>query len=82
MLLREGRNALGMEQNLHSGSIAMPRSDAAFSPAYRASWPSFLYDMDRECWNGMYGFLKKDLDVKSCESLELLSSRLRPWIVS
>jgi len=64
-LLREGGNALGPEENLDAGSIAMPRSDAAISPAYRSAWLSFLYDADREYWNGMYRFLKKDLGVKS-----------------
>jgi hypothetical protein len=64
-LLREGGNTLGPAENLDAGSIAVPRSDAASSPAYRAAWLSFLYDVDREYWNGMYRYLKKDLGVKS-----------------
>ena len=63
--LREGGVTLDPGENLDSGSITVPRSDTASSPAYLAAWLSFLYDVDREYWNGMYGFLKKDLGVKS-----------------
>jgi len=63
--LREGGNALGPKENLDLGSIAMPRSDSSSSPAYMAEWLGFLYDVDREYWNGMYTFLKKDIGVKS-----------------
>ena len=64
-LLREGGLALDPRENLDWGTIAVPRSDTASSPAYLAAWLSFLYDVDREYWNGMYAFLKKDLGVKS-----------------
>jgi hypothetical protein len=64
-LLREGGNILGPAENLDARTIALPRSDASFSPAYRAAWLSFLYDVDREYWNGMYRFLKKDLGVRA-----------------
>ena len=64
-LFREGGVSLDPRENLDAGTIAVPRSDTASSPAYLAAWLSFLYDVDREYWNGMYGFLKKDLGVKS-----------------
>ena len=64
-LFREGGSALGPNESLEAGSIAMPRSNAAFSRAYRAAWLSFLYDVDREYWNAMYRFLRKDLGVRS-----------------
>ena len=63
-LLREGGSALGPEENLDKGSIALPRSDGAPVPSYRAVWLSFLYDVDREYWNIMYRFLKKDLGAR------------------
>jgi hypothetical protein len=62
---REGGRALAASEDLDAGTVAVPRSDAVTSTAYRSAWLSWLYDRDLDYWKRMYRFLKEDLGVRA-----------------